>query len=117
MIVIGEYRVYFQMLIQPLIFFACNAFSTNFLINCFYLIYITCINNGFDRLARIAALAKARSVDPALISTDVGSNPSECMLELASGITQIKYAVSLNRDSDRNVKTGIISCNIPPLSP
>ena len=43
MIVIGEYRVYFQMLIQPLIFFACNAFSTNFLINCFYLIYITCI--------------------------------------------------------------------------
>ena len=39
------------------------------------------------------------SVDPALISTDVvGSNPSECMLELASGITQIKYAVSINRD-------------------
>ena len=36
------------------------------------------------------------SVDPALISTDVvGSNPSECMLELASGITQIKYAVSI----------------------
>ena len=41
------------------------------------------------------------SVDPALISTDVvGSNPSECMLELASGITQIKYALSINRDID-----------------
>jgi hypothetical protein len=60
-------------------------------------------NNVFDRLARIAALAKARSVDPALISTDVGSNPSECMLELASGITQIKYAISINRDIDRLV--------------
>ena len=41
----------------------------------------------------IAAIAKA-PVDPALISTDVGSNPSICMLELASGKTQIKYAVS-----------------------
>ena len=41
------------------------------------------------------------SVDPALISTDVSaSNLSECMLELASGITQIKYAVSINRDID-----------------
>ena len=45
-------------------------------------------------------LANARSVDPALISTDVGSNPSECMLELASGNTQIKYAASINRDID-----------------
>jgi hypothetical protein len=50
-------------------------------------------------LARIAVLAKA-SVDPVLISTDVGSNPSECMLELASGNTQIKYALSINRDID-----------------
>jgi hypothetical protein len=41
----------------------------------------------------IAAIAKA-PVDPALISTDVGSNPSDCMLELASGKTQIKYAMS-----------------------
>ena len=42
------------------------------------------------------------SVDPALISTDVvGSNPSECMLELASGITQIKYALSINRAIDK----------------
>ena len=59
----------------------------------------------FDWLARIAALAKApRSVDPALISTDVGSNLSECMLELASGITQIKYALSINRDIDKKYK-------------
>ena len=41
----------------------------------------------------IAAIVKAPA-DPALISTDVGSNPSDCMLELASGKTQIKYAVS-----------------------
>ena len=50
----------------------------------------------------IAAIAKA-PVDPALISTDVGSNPSDCMLELASGNTQIKYALSINRDIDRNI--------------
>ena len=44
------------------------------------------------------------SVDPALISTDVvGSNPSECKLELAIVNTQIKYAMSINRDIDEHV--------------
>ena len=37
----------------------------------------------------IAAVVKA-PVDPALISSDVGSNPSDSMLELASGNTQIQ---------------------------
>ena len=49
-------------------------------------------------LARIAVLAPSPTA-PALTDV-VGSNPSECKLELASGNTQIKYAMSINRDID-----------------